>query len=51
MKTMNDDQTKVKLPTYMNDNAISMDVFQVILDTLKVVPESLDQIKEFVDGI
>ena len=42
---------KRHLPTYMNDDAVALDVFGVIQDTLKQDPEALESIKEFVDGI
>lgn len=42
---------KRQLPSYMDDDAKSLNVFGVIDDTLKRVPDVLEALKEYVDGI
>lgn len=42
---------KRHLPSYMDDDAKSLNVFGVIDHTLKECPEILEALKEYVDGI
>ena len=42
---------KRHLPSYMDDEARSLNIFGVIDHTLKACPEVLEALKEYVDGI
>ena len=41
---------KRQLPSYMDDDAKSLNIFGVIDDTLNKVPEIKEALKEYVDG-